>query len=335
MIGRRHQENTGMHTQPVQEAVVSVFDLDRIVAPLTQVCGYVEHALPDAPPEQFQAWNLPPTCERIEQRLLVPGPSGAFGDEGRGALRLVRFHGVAEQKVMRSSQRSWDTGGIFDVDMFSADVDRVYRGLQRHGWTALGEPVDYSEAHFSVRQVVAMGPDGLVLAIIQRYAPYVEGLNPAGLLSPVFNSTQMVADFDAAMAFYGETLGFQLRVEFTVADVVEPGADVLGLPLPQAKASRRKLAMFKPDGPGEGGVELIQNLDMTGRRCDADCVAPNIGILCLRFEVADAPAYAAQIESRGGALHTPVMALDVAPFGPVTLFAVRSPEGAIIEFYSR
>lgn len=323
-----------MQTQPMQEAVVSVFDIDRLVAPLTQACGYVEQVLPDAPREQFAAWNLPPECERIEQRLLVPGMSEGFGADGRGALRLVRFHGVADQKVMRSSQRSWDTGGIFDVDMFSADVDGVYRRLQRHGWTALGEPVDYSEVHFSVRQVVAKGPDGLVLAIIQRYQPFVEGLDRSGMLSPVFNSTQMVADFDAAMAFYGETLGFQLRVEFMVADVVEPGADVLGLPLPHARAARRKLAMFKPEGPGEGGVELIQNLDMTGRRCDADCAAPNVGILCLRFEVEDAAVYAREIESRGGLLHTPVMAMDLAPFGPVTLFAMRSPEGAIIEFYS-
>lgn len=324
-----------MQTQPVQEAVVSVFDIERLVGPLTQVCGYVEQVLPDAPAEQFAAWNLPSECDRIEQRLLVPAPSEGFGADGRGAIRLVRFHGVAEQKVMRSSQRSWDTGGIFDVDMFSADVDRIYRGLQRHGWTALGEPVDYSEAHFSVRQVVAIGPDGLVLAIIQRYQPYVEGLDPAGLLSPVFNSTQMVADFDAAMAFYGETLGFQLRVEFTVADVVEPGADVLGLPLTYAKAARRRLAMFKPDGPGEGGVELIQNLDMTGRRCDADCVAPNVGILCLRFEVEDAAAYAGEIVARGGVLLVEPMALDIAPFGVVTLFSVKSPEGAIIEFYSK
>lgn len=319
-----------MQTKPVQEAVVSVFDIARLVAPLTQVCGYLEQALPDAPPEQYAAWQVPEGCTRIEQRLLVPAGSA----DGQGALRLVRFHGVPEQKVMRSSQRSWDTGGIFDVDMFSADVDRVYRGLQRHGWSALGEPVDYSEAHFSVRQVVAMGPDGLVLAIIQRYEPFVEGLDPAGLLSPVFNSTQMVSDFDAAMRFYGETLGFLLRVEFTVEDVVEPGADVLGLPLPHAKAARRRLAMFKPEGPGEGGVELIQNLDMQGRRCDADCQAPNVGILCLRFEVEDAVAYAAQIEGRGGRLYTAPMRLELAPYGEVTLFAVRSPEGAIIEFYS-
>lgn len=323
-----------MQTKPIQEAVVSVFDIDRLARPLVEVCGYVEQALPDAPREQFAAWHLPPECSRIEQRLLVPSASDAFPADGRGALRLVRFHGV-EQKVMRSSQRSWDTGGIFDVDMFSADLDRVYRALQRHGWSAMGEPVDYSEAMYSVRQVVAMGPDGLVLAIIQRYEPFVEGLDPSGLLSPVFNSTQIVSDMDAAVKFYGETLGFELQLTCKIEDVVEPGADVLGLPLPYAKDARRELAIFKPQGASEGGIELVRNLDMHGRRWDADCVAPNVGILSLRFEVDDAAGYASQIEGRGAALYTPVMQIEIAPFGAVTLFAVRSPEGAIIEFYSR
>jgi len=319
-----------MISNGIQEAVVSTFDIDRLAIPLEQACGYRRVALPDADPDQWTAWSVPSSCTRIEQALLVPDD----GATKLGSLRLVKFHGV-EQKVMRSSQRTWDTGGIFDVDMFSADVDAVYRRLQRHGWTAFGEPVDYSEAHFSVRQVVAVGPDGLVLAIIQRYEPPVEGLAADGALSPVFNSTQMVADFDAAMQFYGDILGFKLRVEFTVEDVVEPGADVLGLPLPQAKSARRKLAMFKPHGPGEGGVELIENMDMRGRRCDTDCVAPNVGILSLRFEVDDAPAYASQIVERGGTLLVAPMAMTLAPFGDVTIFSVRSPEGAIIEFYSR
>ena len=318
-----------MVIEPIQEAVVSTFDIERLAAPLVEACGYVRVELPDAPPEQFAAWHVPADCTRIEQALLVPPAS----EKGRGAIRLIKFHGV-EQKVMRSSQRTWDTGGIFDVDMFSDDVDAVYRRLQRFGWTAFGEPVNYSEAHFSVRQVVAVGPDGLVLAIIQRYSPVVPGLDPSGMLSPVFNSTQMVADFETTAAFYVDTLGWERRLDFMVEGVAEPGADVLGLPLPYAESAMRRVAMFNPPGPSEGGVELIQNQSMHGRQCADDCAAPNVGILCLRFEVADAAAYAAEIVGRGGALYTEPTALEIAPYGSVTLFSVRAPEGAIIEFYS-
>jgi hypothetical protein len=79
---------------------------------------------------------------------------------------------------------------------------------------------------------------------------------------------------------------------------------------------------------------LIHNAAMYGRRCDADCAAPNVGILCLRFEVEDARAYAAEIAGRGGALYNGPAVIGIAPYGTVTLFAVRSPEGAIVEFFS-
>lgn len=318
-----------MQIKPLQEAVISVFDMGRIAEAMTTACGYDHLPLPDAPPEQFAAWNVPADCDRIEQSLLVPrGSSGHTG-----SLRLVRFHGAA-QRVMRSSQRSWDTGGIFDVDMFSEDVDAVYRRLQRCGWSAMGDPVDYSEAHFAVRQVVARGPDGLMLAIIQRYAPPVPGLDPTGCLSPIFNSTQIVADFDRAVNFYRTVLGWDAPLTFLVEGVAEPGADVLGLPMPQASAARRRVAIFNPASPAEGGVELIENMDMRGVSFDDHCVAPNVGHLSLRFEVADATAYANEIAARGGVLYAPPRRLQIEPLGQTTCFSVRSPEGAIVEFFS-
>jgi predicted enzyme related to lactoylglutathione lyase len=319
-----------MRSSGLQEAVISVFDIDRLLRPLVEVCGFSAVDLPDADPGQFAAWRVPPACTRIEQVLLIPRGAEAQ----RGSLRLVKFHGV-EQRVMRSSQRSWDTGGIFDVDVFSADVDRLYRGLQRFGWTAMGEPVDYSEVHFSVRQVVALGPDGLALAVIQRYSPVIDGLDPSGATSPIFNSTQTVCDYEAATRFYLETLGWTPRLAFIIQGQAEPGADVLGLPMPQASDAVRQVAMFNPPGPAIGGVELIHNKSMSGRRFDEHCVAPNVGLLCLRFVVDDARSYADAITARGGELYAAPTAMGLAPYGEVTLFSVRSPEGAIIEFYSQ
>lgn len=312
------------------EIVLSVFDIERIARPMCEIWPFSPRRLPDAPAGQFTAWHVPAGCTRIEQAFLMPKDS----ETGRGGMRLVKFHGVP-QRVMRSSQRSWDTGGIFDIDVFSRDVDTAYRRLQTHGWTALGEPVDYSEAHFHVRQVVAVGPDGLMVAIIQRYKPPVDGLPPFDLMSHIFNSTQMVRNYERSAAFYRDILGWPPSLEFIMENAAEPGADVLGLPMPHAVAAVRKLGMFKPPGVADGAVELIENASMHGQDFAAHCVAPNVGLLSLRIPVADAAAYAAKIVARGGTLYAKPSAYEIAPYGPVTAFSVRTPDGAILEFYQR
>ncbi|MDX2224344.1 MAG: hypothetical protein SFV21_16455, partial [Rhodospirillaceae bacterium] len=312
----------------LREYVLSVFDLDRIVRPMTEAGSFSFTALPDAPRGQFAAWRVPPACTRIEQGYLTPMGS----TDGGGGIRLVKFHG-APQRVMRSSQRSWDTGGLFDVDVFSPDVDAVYRKLQTYGWTAMGEPVDYSEAHLVVRQVVAKGPDGLIVAIIQRYSPPADNLVPGAAMTRIRGGVHMVKDYDISRKFLIDTLGWAARLEFTIENAAEPGADVLGLPLPFAMAARRRIGMFGPP-PGAGGIELIANLDMHGRDFAEHCVAPNVGLLAQRFPVADAEKYAAEIAARGGTIYAPPSRYEIAPLGEVTAFAVRTPDGAILEFYS-
>ena len=251
-----------------QEIVLSVFEMTRIAEPMAAAGGFRFVPLPDAPKEQFAAWHVPQGCSRIEQALLVP----ADDDSGKGNLRLVVFHN-APKRVMRSSQRSWDTGGIFDIDVFSKDVNAAYAGLQSFGWTGLGDPVDYSEAAFEVRQVVAVGPDGLMVAIIQPHKPPTFPLPPFEAMSRIFNSTQMVSDYNRASHFYRETLGWQLMVEFHISDAVEPGASVLGLPLPFAKDVVRHVGIFHPRGINDGSVELIENATMHGKDFPEHCVA--------------------------------------------------------------
>ena len=314
----------------IQEVVVSVFDIDLMARAFVEAGDFLRRPLPDAAPEQIGAWRVPTGCTRIEQAHLVH----RHGAGARGSLRLVKFHGI-EQKVMRSSQRSWDTGGIFDVDVYSRDVSKVYRKLQTLGWTALGEPVDYSEAKFHVRQVVASGPNGFMLAMIQRYSPPVDDVPPFENMSAIFNSTQMVADLDRAMDFYTRVLGWSVGLRFDITDQAEPGADVLGLPLPQAEKAVRRLAMLRGPGENPAAVELIENRSMRGRDFSKDCVAPNVGILCLRIPVADARAYARDIQARGATLYAEPRRVPVAPYGTLDTFSVQSPEGAILEFYDK
>lgn len=312
----------------LQEVVASVSDAARIARVFTEIGGWSLRRLADAPPAQWAAWRLPRRCTRIEQWLLVPQ-----GDR-KGFVRLVRFHGVA-QRQMRSSARAWDTGGIFDVDVYSRDVSKTYRKLQSLGWTALGEPVDYRESYLHVRQVVASGPNGFMLAMIQRYSPPVTDVPPFDAMSMIFNSTQMVASLDRALEFYTRVLGWNVSNRFDITGQAEPGADVLGLPQPQADGAVRRLAMLRSPWENPAAVELIENQTMRGRDFSADCVAPNVGILCLRIPVPDARAYAKQVEARGAQLYTEPRRVPVAPYGTLDMFSVRSPEGAILEFHTR
>ncbi len=312
----------------MSEVIFSTFDIDRAMQPLVDAAGFVRVDLPDAPPEQFAAWQVPAECTRIEQALFH-----APGDK-RGRIRAVTFHGV-EKELIRPSQRTWDTGGIFDLDLFSADVRAVYQKLQHdHGWSALGEPVDYEIGEFDVAQVVARGPDGLMLAVIQPYKEPTFALPEFDALSRVFNSTQMVRDIDAAVSFYCDVLGWKSLVRVDVQGVAEPGTEVLGIPMPLAESCRRTVAIVHPQGLNDGSVELMALEGLSGRDSSARAVAPNVGILALRLTVDDPAAYAAEVVERGGVLYSEPRKLEIAPFGDVECFAIRSPEGAILEFTS-
>lgn len=310
----------------IAEAVMSVFDIERVCAAMVGAAGYVRHDLPDCPVEQVVAWHVPEGCTRIEQVLLT-----APGDF-RGRLRLVRFHGVPQEPI-RPSQRTWDTGGIFDLDVFSKDVRALYADLVRdHGWTAFGEPVDYQIGEFDVAQVVARGPDGLNLAVIQPHKEPLFELPAFDRLSRVFNSTQLVADLDRALAFYCDVLGWQPLMSELVQGVVEPGFDVLGLPMPMARDCKRRVAIVHPQGRNDGSVELIEIEGLNGNDYSARAVAPNVGLLSLRFTVPCVESYAREIADRGGIAYTAPMRVEIAPFGPLELFCVRAPDGAILEF---
>ena len=308
-----------------QEVVHSAFDIERLAGPLCAAGGWTRTDLPDAPPEQFATWHVPDGCTRIEQCLLH-----APNDE-RGPLRIVMFHG-AEQRIMRSGQHLWDSGGHFDVDIYSNDADATYSALQRHGWTAFHDSADYGFGELQVREVVIIGPDGLVIGLIERRAPPLDWPEGLGAMTRQFNSSQTVRCYDAAAAFYRDILGWKPLLEVVATGEGEPGI-MLGMAMPQCAEVERRVGIWHPEGTNDGSVELIQCAGIRARDFSELAVAPNIGMLSLRFPVAHVRALAAQVEARGWPLYTAPTRLDIAPYGPVILFAVRTPDGAILEFY--
>ena len=311
--------------QGFHEVVHSAFAIDRLAGPLCTVGGWTRTDLPDAPPEQWAAWHVPPECTRIEQCLLH-----APNDE-RGPLRIVVFHGAA-QKVMRSSQHLWDSGGHFDVDMYSDDAAATYAELQRHGWTAFHDPADYGFGELKVREVIVLGPDGFVIGLIERQAPPLDWPEGLGPMTRQFNSSQVVRDYEASVAFYRDILGWKPLFEVSTSGEEEP-SELLGLPMPQCASVERRVGIWHPDGTNDGSVELIQCEGIRARDFSVSSVAPNIGLLSLRFPVSDATALAEQIVARGGALYTKIMQLEIYPYGHTTMFSVQTPDGAILEFY--
>ena len=312
----------------LQEVVASVSDVERVAGVFTGIGGWSMRRLPDAPPGQWRAWRVPRRCRRIQQWLLVPE------NDTRGCVRLVKFHDV-EQRVMRSSARTWDTGGIFDVDVFARDVRRVYRALQAQGWSACGDPVDYGWGGFDVRQVVATGPDGLALAVLQpKRRPHASFPRYRGF-SRVFNSSHMVRDYDATRRWFLEVLGWRFMVEGDLRDVVEPGERIFGLPLPLARSTLRRCGIVHPEGLNDGSLEAIAMPEIDGRDFADDCLAPNLGWLAWRFPTPDAKALSAALLARGATLFAKPAAMRIAPYGQVLSFSLRTPDGALLEFFER
>ena len=316
-----------MHVNGFTEVVISVESIPRISNTLTSLAGWTITQLPDAPAEQFSAWHVPDDCTRIEQVLLTAE------NDSNGHLRLVKFHGCSDTKIMRSSQRSWDTGGIFNVNVYVHDNDKIYRALQKKGWTAFGDPTDYAWAGFEVRETVTLSPDSFAIGMLQPYGIILIELPEYQHMSRAFNSAQIVRDFDESLSFYLDKLGWKTLVNASVKDALEPGQEVLGIPGPHAYSVERKVAILHPQGTNEGGIELIEMSELQGRDFSADCVAPNIGYLSLRFPVVDVASYARDLQQKGLELYTPLSTVEIVPYGPTKCFSVRSPDGVILEFY--
>ena len=101
----------------------------------------------------------------------------------RGYLRVVGLDGV-ESELIRPAPHSWDTGGIFDVNVRVWEIEDRLEELRRQGWDAHSEVVRFTFGPFVVKEVLARGPDGVTIAMIERLEPPLEGWPHLKRLSP-------------------------------------------------------------------------------------------------------------------------------------------------------
>jgi catechol 2,3-dioxygenase-like lactoylglutathione lyase family enzyme len=310
--------------QGFQEVVVSVSDLEGAAGFYREVAGWQVIHRGRAGSDLAELWELDGGQEIQEIVLANPG-------DDRGHLRLVSFPG-ADQRQIRSSAQTWDTGGIFDINVRVTDIHRKFRQFRDRGWQFYSDPIQFRFGPFVVWEVLARGPDGVVIAMVERVEPPLEGWPNLRELSCIFNSTQIVRNFDQSRAFYEEVLGFEVYLEH-VGPSKTSGPNVLGLPHNLAAEVTRRVVIVSPDGGNSGSVELIAFDGLTGADFEDLAVPPNLGILALRFPMTDLREFQEQIMRRGAVPIAGPSPVRIEPYGSVEVLVVRAPEGAWLEFY--
>ncbi|WP_350284566.1 VOC family protein [uncultured Croceitalea sp.] len=306
-----------------QEVVFSVSNLDGYVDFFTRVCGWALVSRDKSSNSLSHLWHLDPSVE-IEEALVQNS-----GDH-EGFVRLVRFKNV-EQRQIRSAAHIWDTGGIIDINMRTPDIASFYRELENEGWNGISEPKRYTFHIYDVSEVLMRGPDGVIIAFMQRFKPPLVDFDHMKKTSRAFNSSVVVRDMEATRDFFINKLGFALFFETPGLDRAT-GHNVIGIPPNVNHEITVPIDIVRPDINNFGSIEYMHTNELAGKDCSNLAKPPNLGILMYRFPVRDANAYAATLVKRGLELNSEVQEITIPPYGNLKVFSVRSPDGVWIEF---
>ncbi|MBH0113332.1 hypothetical protein I5E68_10275 [Novosphingobium sp. YJ-S2-02] len=257
----------------------------------------------------------------------------AHPDATRGAIRLISLEGDY-QPLVRDGAQAWDTGGIFDINIRALeDLDALHAAFSRAGFASPAPVTDWDFGALAVREVVERDADGLCIAAMQRVHPPLTGYEDmSGATSWVFNSTQIVADFDAARALFVEGLGWQAVQETDGFAATGDGANCMGFPPRIALEVPMRIGIYHPAGRMEGSVEIIA-FGCGGRDFSASR-PPARGWAALRFVVRDLDGFAKRLAGAGCALGEEVR-FDWAPHGQVRGISAVTPWGARFEALQR
>ncbi len=308
---------------PWTEAIVSVRDLDAASRLFLEVGGWTITGRGVVGRDELTYWRLPARASARFLRVCAPAAS-------IGCIRFVRFDGVP-QRPIRIGVRPWDTGGIFSIMARTNDAQSVFDRAIALGWWAESEPIKLEFGGSDLRTVVLTGPHGINLALYQRVSPPFTA-HPVGPISLAFNSMRMVRDQRKSVAFYRDKLGFVAQFD---ADYRDPAPQVsnFSLPINLTTSIVRRAAAMNPESGEVGRVELMQFVGLEGQDKSALASPPNLGIVSLRYPVADLAAYAATLRQRGVTPAYAAAKVNVSGIGAIDLIAVRDPDGNITEFY--
>lgn len=305
------------------ETVFIVSDLNTHIKFFEQIGGWeIKHtSVQDNHLKAF--WELPEQA-KISQVLM--GNKG----ESKGYIRLIHIEGVTQQRI-RSNTQSWDTGGVFDVNLRVTDMAKKFEQLQALGWSAASDPIQFTFGPFVVKEWIVTGPDGVSLALIERVKPELKDWPNLKELSRVFNSTQVVKDIAKSTRFYRDVLGFKPYLEHKGASK-EAGPNVLGLPYNLTTKIERSVDILHPQGINEGSVELLQFHGASGKDVSHLAKPPNLGITTLRFPVSDLNNLKETL-IKSNIIVTGEQRISLPPYGLVDMLSIVTPDGNWLEFY--
>ena len=329
MATAEQQEFEAVTVQPWQEVVVSVSNIDRTARFFAEIGQYEAKWRGALHASLIAAWGLP---KAASGEALLIGPH----DYETGLVRLVRFDNAGERAPMRPGSRTWDTGCYFSMMVRMKNMPEIYRRAIDLGWWT-ETPV--TPVHFrgsELRAVIYRGPDGVQVQGYERLTPPLPDSIPefATMTGP-FNMMQMVKDRDATHDFFTRILGFGSYYKGDPFLAAEPTPTPLGIPLSLTTTVPYRAGIVHPS-PGEfGRMELIEVMGISGFDYSDRCHAPNLGILSVRFPVDDAARALEMIQERGWPIRNRITRVRVEPDGDLDTFTVETPDGAIIQFFSR
>ena len=315
-------------TSPWIMATASVSDIGRTAQFFQEIGGYERVAGCRLQDGELSAHGLPPGAAGEALILRAPGSVG-------GLVRLVRFEDAGARVPMRPGSRAWDTGCYWSLMVRAQGLDAIYTDAIDLGWWTHTPVTDLDFGGSVLKVVVFQGPDGLQVQAYERISPPLEGFTPFQRLSQPFNIMQMSADREAARRLMEDVLGFS-RFWFGPPYVEQQPTDMpLGIPRDLTTEIPYKAGIFHPV-PGEyGRMEYIEIDGLEGKDFSERCHAPNLGWLSVTYEVGNAEAARGLIVSRGGEIVIDLFTEDRIGVGEVRAFAIRSPDGALIEFVER
>jgi hypothetical protein len=313
----------------IQEFVISVSDLKRTLPTFTEVLKWKVFDQGKADASVARLWGL--DTETPVEQVLVGNAESKYG-----FIRLVEIK-TDKKELIRPGGRWWDTGGIFNFNVFFRDIDAAEVALKQHGWFANSLMATYQRPNASGKTLMMVGPDDVVMSFQQRLSGPMTGWPNFEGASHIEVGYQIVTDIKAWNEFYTNVLGFGALGGVRELKNAQPvGPNVYGLPHNVTGLTDGWQANVKFRDKHEQSLGARQFSNATGYDFTAKANPPNLGIMTVRVPVTDVLAVRERIIAAKGDMPSDVQVVRLAPYGTVRALAVRSPgSGLWLELFQQ